>query len=394
VKVSKSISFWLFALALLHPAQLEAAGLNIVVTGDSNGTAVGPVRMSFAMQAQGVGGKSTAIASGGSNAPLYAGLLLDINHRPYPAFHNQAIEALNGPVYGNGAQYLYGSVIEPNPDPDAVIIMLGTSDAYVAPLVPAVWPIYQTIMSQVYDYLTSTPTPSGKYPDIFVTSPLPILSDSDDSLTAQADSFLTSTMSPWIESTVEALQEEGRKIHFVDVNSAIRQQPNWQNWYSDNGQTPGYFHLYGQNAIGYTWLSNYLLNSILDVHAGDANLDGQFDGIDYVAWADHFGASGNWSQGDFNHDGIVDGLDYVIWSDRFDGAGVSPSLMTSGERVTLGGSDTMPVPEPETAHLSLLAVATVMLFRRRRLAAFRRNQSRWRAAETQKTCAGEILPVF
>jgi hypothetical protein len=364
VNVSKISSFWLFALAPFCASPLAAAGLNIVVTGDSNATAVGPSRLTWAMQAQSVAGKATAIASGGSNAPLYAGLLLDLNHHPDPAFHNQAVEALNGPVYGYSSIYLYGSVIDPNPDPDAVIIMLGTTDAYVAPLVPAVWPIYQTIMTQVYDYLTTTPTPSGKYPDIFVAAPLPILSSPITSLNADADAFLTTTMIPWIESTVEMFQAAGRKIHFVDVNDAIRQQPNWQNWYSENGQTPGYFHLWGQNAAGYTWLTNYLLNSILDVHAGDANLDGFIDGIDYVAWADHFGAAGNWSQGDFNHDGIVNGIDYVIWADQFNAASAAQSLASSGEiSPSALGRETMTVPEPGTATMCLMAIATAILIR-------------------------------
>ena len=383
VNVSRIISIGLLALAQFWAATLGAAGLNVVVTGDSNATAVGPSRLTWAMQVQSVAGKATAIASGGSNAPLYAGLLLDVNHHPDPAFHNQAVEALNGPVYGYSSIYLYGSVIDPNPDPDAVIIMLGTIDAYVAPLVPAVWPIYQSIMTQVYDYLTTTPTPSGKYPDIFVAAPLPILSSPITSLNADADAFLTSTMIPWMESTVAEFQDQGRKIHFVDVNAAIRQQPNWQNWYSENGQTPGYFHLWGQNAVGYTWLTNYLLNSILDVHAGDANLDGLIDGVDYVAWADHFSAPGNWSQGDFNHDGLVDGVDYIIWADQFAAANALAPLATSGTHIPAAfGPSAVTVPEPGTATLSLLTIATAVLFRR--LKSGRPTRRTLRSALTRK----------
>ena len=391
--MSKTTNGCLSALALFWTAPLAAAGFNIVVTGDSNATALAPNRMTWAMQAQAVGGKATSIASGGSNAPLYAGLLLDINHLPTPAFHNQAVEALIGPVYGYGP--LYGSVIEANPDPDAVIIMLGTTDAYIEPLVPQVWPIYQTIMSQMYGFLTTTPTPSGKYPAVFVTSPLPILSNTNDSLNAQADSFLTSTMIPWIESTVETLQDQGRNIHFVDVNAAIRQQANWQSWYSDDGKTPGFYHLYAQNAVGYTWLTSYLLNSILDVHAGDANLDGQLDGVDYVAWADHFGKSGNWSQGDFNHDGVVDGVDYVIWADRFNAASTAqPLTKSSGNVPTARGLELVSVPEPGTANLALLAIATATLVWRLGLVGCSRNRCGRRAAGPRKACAPMRRPVF
>ena len=297
---------------LLIAGTTQAGSLNIVATGDSNTTGYAPIRLTLAMQAQGITGTGYSIASGGATAPLYVGEQLDTNHKPDPAFHNQAEEAINGPVYGFGAPWTYGSVIEENPEPDAVIVMLGTNDAIQAAAGNYLaWPTYQADMAGVYQYLATAATPGGKRPDIFIATPIPILSPQY----AAADELLTSTMIPWIKNQVTELQANGLPVHLLDLNADIRRQPDWQSWYSDG------IHLYAANQAGYSWLASAVLNAVLDLRAGDANLDGTVDGLDYVAWADRFGKSGNWSQGDFNHDGVVDGLDYVLWADRF-GAGV------------------------------------------------------------------------
>ncbi|MEM8680952.1 MAG: lytic polysaccharide monooxygenase, partial [Planctomycetota bacterium] len=50
---------------------------------------------------------------------------------------------------------------------------------------------------------------------------------------------------------------------------------------------------------------------------GDANLDGNVDGQDFVAWNLHkFSATTGWCQGDFNLDGLVDGSDFLVWNER------------------------------------------------------------------------------
>jgi len=314
---------------LLIAGATQAGSLNIVATGDSNTTGYAPIRLTLAMQAQGISGTGYSIASGGSTATLYVGNALDTNHKPEPAFHNQAEEAINGPVYGFGAPWTYGSVIEPNPEPDAVIVMLGTNDAIQAQTNPSVWTTYQTEMAGVFSYLSSAVTPSGKRPDIFIATPLPLLAPQY----AAADAFLENTVAPWLRDQVVYWQGEGAAVHLIDVRNDIQQQPNWQSWYSDG------IHLFAPGQLGYEWLAREVLNAVLDQHRGDANLDGVVDGLDYVAWSDRFGQPGNWSQGDFNHDGVVDGLDYTAWADHFSaGSAAFPDLAIVPEPAGFGGA--------------------------------------------------------
>jgi hypothetical protein len=84
--------------------------------------------------------------------------------------------------------------------------------------------------------------------------------------------------------------------------------------------------------------------------AGDFEGDGDVDGADFVVWQSHFplesGATLN--DGDGDDDGDVDGADFVIWQSNF------PFPPAPG---------TAPVPEP--AAWILLAVGSLIAFRRR-----------------------------
>jgi len=59
--------------------------------------------------------------------------------------------------------------------------------------------------------------------------------------------------------------------------------------------------------------------------AGDADLDGDTDGVDIGAWATNFtgelGGTGSktWAQGDWDYDGDVDGADAGLWAQAFTG---------------------------------------------------------------------------
>jgi len=230
-------------------------------------------------------------------------------------------------------------------NPDAVILMIGSNDAYQSVNNPSMWTTYQSVMTNVYDYLSTATSPNGNHPQIFVSTILPILADPNNPINAQANTLVDTVYNPWIRE-----QADLYGFNLIDTNYDIQQVPNWQTMYGDDGVNPGYVHLYGPGNNGYPWLANNFLNKVLDTHLGDANLDGVVDGLDYVAWADGFGMSGgagNWSKGDFNHDGNVDGLDYVLWADHYGSGSAAMPLML--------------IPEPSTYILAVIGIVFILI---------------------------------
>lgn len=93
--------------------------------------------------------------------------------------------------------------------------------------------------------------------------------------------------------------------------------------------------------------------------AGDANLDGTVDFIDFSALEANFNAQHTmWGQGDFNLDGRVDYLDFLIFRDRF--------VPASPQEAAAFSAFAMSVPEP--ASMGALVLGTLILAggRRRR----------------------------
>lgn len=97
----------------------------------------------------------------------------------------------------------------------------------------------------------------------------------------------------------------------------------------------------------------YQIQALPAPTAGDANRDGIVNGLDYIAWADHFQQAANFSNGDFNRDGIVDGLDYVIWADNFSTQSAALPLAS------------LAVPEPASWVLAASALGVLALVGRR-----------------------------
>jgi autotransporter-associated beta strand protein len=87
--------------------------------------------------------------------------------------------------------------------------------------------------------------------------------------------------------------------------------------------------------------------------AGDANLDGKVNTIDFNDLAGNFGTGLYWSQGDFNYNGVIDSTDFDIFV-----ANHGKTLPVSSPGL---GSV---VPEPASA--ALLAIGAVSLLGRRR----------------------------
>lgn len=52
---------------------------------------------------------------------------------------------------------------------------------------------------------------------------------------------------------------------------------------------------------------------------GDADGDGDVDGVDYTKWLNHYGSThtNGPSWGDFNSNGVTDGVDYTLWLNRY-----------------------------------------------------------------------------
>jgi len=96
---------------------------------------------------------------------------------------------------------------------------------------------------------------------------------------------------------------------------------------------------------------------------GDADFDGDADGVDIGTWAVNFtgelGGAGNlkWSQGDWDVDGDVDGVDAGLWATAFtgelggDGLGsvvVNDPTINPQAAAILQGMGITVVPEPAT----------------------------------------------
>ncbi|MGD9647834.1 MAG: GDSL-type esterase/lipase family protein [Pirellulales bacterium] len=322
----------LLVAAMAWGASLQGAPITIVVTGDSQARAMADELLQRTFNAAGMPAVVYGVTSGGATSATYAGTKLD-EHSDPQAFHNFADDAL--------AMH-----------PDIVTFTLGVNDA---------------IQGRVEEYFQAIAPEFVKLASagvkVIVTTAMPVLPNPDNAAFEQANVYLDEFLNPWLRAHASAYG-----FHVLDLSQLIQQQPDWQSWYSDDGASPGYVHLWGAFAQGtspgYQWMARQLLLDCAAMYGGDANLDGVANGLDYIAWSEHYLQPGGFADGDFNLDGVVDGLDYIVWADHYEAriAGEATSAATG----QLAG--VVPVPEPSGMALAYgAAVMAIVAGGRRRL---------------------------
>jgi len=114
----------------------------------------------------------------------------------------------------------------------------------------------------------------------------------------------------------------------------------------------------GANAANFDTFSGAFSRT---VHNGDANMDGNVDGLDLAILAGNFGASGkHWQDSDYNGDTNVNGLDLATLANNFGFTGPPPG---AGAGLAVGGT----VPEPASiAMLGLALLGGMGMIRRKR----------------------------
>jgi hypothetical protein len=103
-------------------------------------------------------------------------------------------------------------------------------------------------------------------------------------------------------------------------------------------------------------------DALLDILAGDANLDGVVNFADFQILEENFNKQNTlWGNGDFNLDGVVDYNDFLIFRGKFQptaGPPVQASMVEAFARSN--------VPEPTTVSLVLLGASLILSRRRTR----------------------------
>lgn len=85
---------------------------------------------------------------------------------------------------------------------------------------------------------------------------------------------------------------------------------------------------------------------LLHTQYGDADLDGDVDGHDFLAWQRGFGTDAGWAKGDFNGDDTVNQADLAIWHANFGFVRPEPAITA--------------IPEPSA--IALLTVTSLLIF--------------------------------
>lgn len=219
------VSGLIFSVIFLIAVAANAAPLRVVTTGDSITVGYGSSRLQGTFDQVGVEVDVFSEATGGITSGQYVGESLDPS-----------------------GEYLDYTDLVLGHDPDAILFMLGTNDAY-----QSFWESKKSYIEDyqnrlggpggVFDRFSQAVNSRGVHPTIIVSSLIPTIRDSEQGLFANEQ--IQELLNPWIQSQAEIFG-----FHFLDLNTLIQQQPDWESLYNDG------IHLWANDAQGYKWMAN------------------------------------------------------------------------------------------------------------------------------------------
>jgi hypothetical protein len=166
----------------------------------------------------------------------------------------------------------------------------------------------------------------------------------------------------WAENEFGQLVEIVRTDVPIEIAPGDVRTPAYIDW---PGSNIGHSPLLPYNSSGqilFDFFDDITSDSVLVLYTpplvGDYNGNGVVDAADYVVWRKTVNQSGPNLAADGNNDNQVNGTDYQIWRSRFGQLGVSGAGASA--------YSSFAVPEPTTAVLGILAVATLFWAVRRR----------------------------
>ena len=214
------------AIAMAIAGTAYAGGLRVVTTGDSHTNAYSN-RLQAVFNSLGDNAVVSKVASGGCHAERYAG---------------HEIDPTTGTIRDYAAEVLAL-------DPDVIVFMLGTNDAFKHVADPAWFGVYVSDVEDVFFTFKHARNRSGNRPIVLVLTPTPVLDN------VPVDTAISDLFAPWL---VFAAAENG--FILLDTNALIQTQPDWQAFYAADG-----IHLWGLDlgADGYWWLAGVVRDTVM-----------------------------------------------------------------------------------------------------------------------------------
>ena len=296
---------------------VQASTMVVVATGDSltNGYNYNqenpPTIIELDFIDSGTDASVVKLSTGGLRSTQYVGLEINPHNEDYRYYDDEVLAE----------------------DPDVILFMLGTNDAFQSDTY--FYDEYQQYIGGVFDKFKAHLNSRGNHAKVVVAVPTPILSDSPGDTYDLANQRLDTLYAPWLRTTAPAYG-----FHLLDLNLLIQQESGWQDWYRDH------VHFWG---TGYDWMAQQFHDAALSLdRPADFDNDVDIDGSDFLSWqrgcrltgAHHF-------EGDADGDQCVGASDLAIWRQDFGSATVAT------------------VPEPTAIVLMSVAAVCVGTLRRR-----------------------------